>query len=116
MRIIGRNFAKFKIDPATLADHLEWTLFAGKDRETQNLLTIDHSLDRSATLSFSQESVYIDETADVIRVVLRRHRGDFPKFPLWESQRMKLGFTAIEPLFETSALIGRHRGYTFAGI
>jgi hypothetical protein len=35
---------------------------------------------------------------------------------LWESQRMKLGFTAIEPLFETSALIGRHRDYTFAGI
>jgi len=25
---------------------------------------------------------------------------------------MKLRFTAIEPLFETSALIGRHRGYT----
>ena len=112
MRIIGRNFAKFKIDPATLADHLEWTLFAGKDRETQNLLTIDHSLDRSATLSFSQESVHIDETADMIRVVLRRHRRDFPNFSLWESQRMKLRFTAIEPLFETSALIGRHRGYT----
>jgi hypothetical protein len=116
LRIFWRNFAKFKIDPATLADHLERTLFAGKDRETQNLLTIDHSLDRSATLSLSQESVHIDETADVIRVVLRRHRGDFPKFSLWESQRMKLGFTAIEPLFETSALIGRHRGYTFAGI
>jgi hypothetical protein len=31
---------------------------------------------------------------------------------LWESQRMKLRFTAIEPLFETSALISRHRGYT----
>jgi hypothetical protein len=29
---------------------------------------------------------------------------------------MKLGFTAIEPLFETSALVDRHRGYTFAGI
>jgi hypothetical protein len=29
---------------------------------------------------------------------------------------MKLGFTAVEPLFETSALIGRHRGYTLAGV
>jgi hypothetical protein len=95
---------------------LERTLFSGKDRQTQNLLTIDHSLDRSATLSLSQESVHINETADVIRVAVRRHRGDFPKFSLWESQLMKLGFTAIEPLFETSALIGRHRGYTFAGI
>jgi hypothetical protein len=95
---------------------LERTLFAGKERETQNLLTIDHSLDRSATLPLSQESVYIDETADVIRVILRRHRGDVPKFSLWESQRMKLGFTAVEPLFETSALIGRHRGYTLAGV
>jgi hypothetical protein len=28
---------------------------------------------------------------------------------------MKLRFTAIEPLFKTSALIGRHRGYTSAG-
>jgi len=95
---------------------LERTLFARKERETQNFLTIDHSLDRSATFSLSQESVHIDETADVIRVVLRRHRRDFPKFSLWESQRMKLGFTAIEPLFETSALISRHRDYTFAGI
>jgi hypothetical protein len=56
--------------------------------------------------------VHIDETADVIRIVFRRHRRDFPKFSLWESQRMKLRFTAIEPLFKTSALIGRHRGYT----
>jgi hypothetical protein len=95
---------------------LERTFFARKDREAQNLLTIDHSLNRSATLSLSQESVHIDETADVIRVAVRRHRGDFPKFSLWESQRIKLGFTAIEPLFETSALIGRHRGYTLAGI
>ena len=77
-----RNFAKIKIDPATLADHLEWTLFAGKDRETQNLLTIDHSLDRSATLSFSQESVHIDETADVIRVVLRPAPARLPKVPV----------------------------------
>src|SRR4030095_3711772 len=114
--IFWRNFAKFKINPATLADHLERTLFAGKDRETQNLLPIDHSLDHSATLPLSQESVNIDETADVIRVVLRRHRGDFPKFSLWKSQRMQLGFTAIEPLFETSALICRQRGHTFAGM
>jgi hypothetical protein len=28
---------------------------------------------------------------------------------------MKLRFTAIEPLFETSALIGRHRDYTLVG-
>jgi hypothetical protein len=116
LRIFWRNFAKFKVDPATLANRLECTFFARKERETKNFLTIDHSLDRSATLSLSQESVHIDQTADVIRVVLRRYRGDFPKFSLWESQRMKLGFTAIEPLFETSALVDRHRGYTFAGI
>jgi hypothetical protein len=54
----------------------------------------------------------MDETADVIRVVLHRHRRDFPKFSLGERQRMKLRFTAIEPLFKTSALIGRHRGGT----
>src|SRR4029078_6890863 len=70
LRIFWRNFAKFKADPATLADHLERTVFAGKDRETQNFLTIDHPLDRSTTLSFSEESVHIDETADVIGVVL----------------------------------------------
>jgi hypothetical protein len=29
---------------------------------------------------------------------------------------MKLRFPTIEPLFETSALVDRHRGYTFAGI
>ena len=82
----------------------------GRIERRKNFLTIDHSLDRSATLALSQESVHIDETADVIRVVLHRHRRDFPKFSLWESQRMKLRFTTIKPLFETSALIGRHRG------
>ena len=39
--IVGRNFAKIKIDPATLADHLQGTLSARKDRETQNFLAID---------------------------------------------------------------------------
>ena len=45
---------------------------------------IDDQLDRSATLSFGQESLDLEETADVIRVVFKRDRRDFPKFPLWE--------------------------------
>src|SRR5258705_11905188 len=69
LRIFWRNFAKFKVDPATLADHLERTLFAGEDRETQNLLTIDHPLVRSATLSFWQEPVTIPGSPDEFRVV-----------------------------------------------
>ena len=66
---------------------------------------IDHSLDRGAGLSFGEQTVDVDEAADVIRVVLDCYRRDFPKFPLWKRERMKLSFTTIEPLFKTGALI-----------
>ena len=81
-RIVGATSRKSKLIPQLLRIICSGRSLAGKDRETQNFLTIDDSLDRSATLSFGQESVHVDETADVIRVVLRPGPARLPKVPV----------------------------------
>ena len=91
------------MDPEILSDHLKRTLLAGKNGESQNFLTIDDALNRGASIPFGQDSANFEETTNMIRVVLHRDGRCFPEFALRKSQRMKLRFAAIEPLFKTGA-------------
>src|SRR4051794_32318612 len=88
--LFGGHFAIIEIDSSGLSDYLERTFLAAQDRETQNLLPIDHALNGRTTLGFSQKSANVEQTANVICVVLDRDRRGFPKFALRKRQRMKL--------------------------
>ena len=68
-----RDFTEIEIDSEILSNHLQRTLFARQDRETQDFLTIYDALDRGAAVGLGQKPANFDQAADVIRVVLYRN-------------------------------------------
>ncbi len=67
-------------------------------------------MNRGAAVALRQETPHLDEATDVIRRVSNGHWRSFPKFPLRKGQRVESGFAALNPFFETGALLRRHLG------
>jgi len=65
-------------------------------------------LNRGAAIAFGEKAPDLDEATNVICRIGHGQRRSLPEFALRKSQRVKLGLSALNPFFETVALIGRH--------
>src|SRR5258707_2468649 len=115
-RCLRRNVAKPHHWLGASTDQLNRSVFSRQNRQSQHFLSIDHSSQGSDRIFRSDQTSYINDTANVIGHVSSRSRGRFPQFALWQSQWMETGFASFKPLPETSVFLLRHWWLPRAGV
>ena len=93
---------------ARLPNHLHGLAFTGQERQAEHLLPIHDLLHRRLTTLRGEQAAQMDHGADVVRHIGGGNGRSLPQFPLRESQRMKAGLAALQPLLKTGSVVLGH--------